>query len=102
MKAMILVERVGKQQYRASTAKPIALTAEGRTRQQAVRRLRELLRTRLARADVLQTSVPGKPESNPWLAFAGIWRDHPDFNAFRRRIAEYQNVPGIQLEDWSK
>jgi hypothetical protein len=42
-------------------------------------------------------NLPDTSATNPWQAFAGIWHDHPDFDAFLQNIAEYRrlvNRPG--------
>jgi hypothetical protein len=28
--------------------------------------------------------------SNPWIKFAGVWKDHPEFEAFVADIAAYR------------
>jgi len=47
---------------------------------------KEALTTRKNRA----TRMPIQPKSarNPWKAFAGIWRDNPDFDAFLQEIKD--------------
>src|SRR5262249_32427568 len=90
MKALVLVEKIGKQKYRASTAQPIALQAEGRSREEAVAQLSTLVRERLAGGELLQIPLPGTDKDNPWVAYAGTWKDHPDWEAFRKNIAEYR------------
>lgn len=89
MNATVLVERVGKARYRASTSQPIPLQTEGKSQEEAVKRLQKLARKRLAAGALIQISIPG-PESNPWQEYAGIWKNHPDFDAFLNNIAEYR------------
>ncbi len=89
MKATVLIEKVGKK-FRASTSQPIPMETEGKSRDEAVQHLLELAERRINGGDLLQITIPGLPESNPWHAFAGIWRDHPDFDAFLKNIAEYR------------
>ena len=91
MKATVLVEKIGKR-YRASTSQPIPLETEGKSREEAIERLSDLAQKRIAGGQLLQITLPGPPESNPWLAFAGIWKDHPDFDAFLENIAEYRRT----------
>lgn len=79
---MVLVEKVGKQKYRASTAQPIVVEAGGRTRDEAVERPGALVRKRLAEGELVEISLNGTREDNPWPAFAGVWQDHPDWDAF--------------------
>jgi hypothetical protein len=90
VKAAVLVEKVSEKKYRASTSQPIPLQTEGRTRAEAVKRLCALARKRLAAGEWRHVSLPGPPQTNPWLAYAGIWKDHPDFDDFLQNIAEYR------------
>jgi hypothetical protein len=90
MKATVLVEKVGTKKYRASTAQPVPMETEGATQHEALERLYELARKRLASGQLVQMNLPDAPTPNPWKAFAGIWKDHPDFEAFRANIAAYR------------
>jgi hypothetical protein len=92
MKTAVLVEKLGQKKYRASTSQPIALESEGRSREEAVKRLCALARKRLAAGEWQQVSLPGPPQTNPWIAYAGIWKDHPDFDEFLKDIAEYRRA----------
>jgi hypothetical protein len=92
METAVLVEKLGKNKYRASTSQPIALESEGRSREEAVRRLCALARKRLAAGQWQHVSLPGPPQANPWITFAGIWKDHPDFDQFLKDIAEYRRT----------
>jgi hypothetical protein len=51
-----------------------------------------LARKRLANGEWLQVPLPGPPETNPWVAYAGVWKDHPDFDAFLENVAEYRRA----------
>jgi hypothetical protein len=90
MKTAVLVEKLGKKKYRASTTQPIALESEGRSRDEAVKRLCALARKRLAAGEWKQIWLPGPPQTNPWIAYAGIWKDHPDFDDFLENIEEHR------------
>jgi hypothetical protein len=92
MKTAVLVEKLGKHKYRASTSQPIALESEGRSREEAVMRLCTVARKRLAAGEWQQVSLPGPPQANPWIAYAGIWKNHPDFEQFLKDIAEYRRT----------
>lgn len=92
MNAAVLVEKLGEKKYRACTSQPIPLETVGRTAAEAVRRLSDLARRRLAAGQWQQVSLPGPPQTNPWIAFAGIWKDHPDFDDFLNNIAEYRRA----------
>jgi hypothetical protein len=88
MKTTVFVEKVGRKKYRAVTSQPVPLESEGASQEEAVERLRQLATDRLAQGKLLQMELPGG--SNPWQAFAGMWKDHPEFDAFLENIAEYR------------
>ena len=90
MKATVLVEKVGKKKYRATTSQPIPMETEGKSQDEALERLFELAKKRLGAGQLFQMNLPDTPATNPWQAFAGIWKDHPDFDAFLENIAEYR------------
>ncbi|MFL5240729.1 MAG: hypothetical protein ACJ8FY_01360 [Gemmataceae bacterium] len=92
MKAAVLVEKLGKKKYRASTSQPIALESEGRSPDEAVKRLCTMARKRLTAGEWQDVTLPGPPLTNPWIAYAGIWKDHPDFDQFLKNIAEYRRT----------
>jgi predicted RNase H-like HicB family nuclease len=88
MEVVVLIEQLDEQTYRAETAQPIALVTQGRTRDEAIERLRSLARQRLAAGEVLHVEIPEVAAPHPWLPFAGIWKDHPDFDAVLEHIAD--------------
>ena len=92
MKTSVLVEKLGARKYQASTSQPFPLETEGKSRQEAVKRLCALARQRLAAGEWQQVSLPGPPQANPWIAYAGIWEGHPDFDDFLENIAEYRRA----------
>jgi hypothetical protein len=92
VKTAILVEKLGKKKYRASTSQPIALESEGRSADEAIQRLCALARKRLAAGEWQQIDLPGPPQASPWIAYAGIWKGHPDWDDFLKNIAEYRRA----------
>jgi phosphoribosylformylglycinamidine (FGAM) synthase PurS component len=90
VKVTVLLERLDERKYRASTSQPISLEVEAGSREDAVERLREVAQKRLANVELVELSLPEVREPNPWVSFAGVWKDHPDFDAFRENIAEYR------------
>ena len=90
MNATVFVEKVGKKRFRACTAHPIPLEAEGATQDEALERLHELAKKRLANGSLFQMNISESVSVNPWRAFAGIWKDHPDFDAFRDNVSAYR------------
>ncbi len=78
MEIPVLVEPVPGNGYRARGGEPLALSAEGATREEALQNLRSLVQGRLVAGAVLvPLEVPAA--DNPWLAIAGMFKDDPMF-----------------------
>ena len=88
MQVTVFVEQLNEQTYRAETTHPITLVTEGRTRDEAIERLRVLAQQRLAEGEMVCLEIPEVAVPHPWVPFAGIWKDHPDFDAVLEHIAE--------------
>jgi predicted RNase H-like HicB family nuclease len=83
----VLIEPVAGNGYRASSGPPLGLNAEGSTRDEALANLRLLLDQRLAGgAQVTVLSVP--EAANPWVEFAGMFKDDPYFDEWQQAIAD--------------
>ena len=87
MQVTVFVERLDEQTYRAETAQPVVLVTEGRTRDEAIERLRVLAQQRLTAGEMVRLDIPEVSVPHPWLPFAGIWKDHPDLDAVLEHIA---------------
>src|SRR5438270_12972680 len=89
VKIPVLIEPVAGNGYRAKSGEPLPLAAEGATRDEAMRKLRELLHERLhAGAEVAALEVPGPAAPNPWVEFAGMFKDDPYFDEWQQAMAE--------------
>jgi hypothetical protein len=87
MDLTVFIEQLDEQTYRAETSQPITLITEGRTREEAVERLRVLAIQRLTAGEVVCLEIPEVGAPHPWIPFAGIWKDHPDLDAVLEHIA---------------
>ena len=87
MQVTVFVEQLDEQTYRAETAQPITLVTEGRTRDEAIERLRALAQKRLTAGEMVCLEIPEVAAPHPWVPFAGIWKDHPDLDAVLEHIA---------------
>jgi hypothetical protein len=93
----VFVERLDEQTCRAETAQPIALATEGRTHDDAIERLRVLAQQRLTTGEMVRLDIPEVAVPHPWVPFAGIWKDHPDFDAVLDHIvAERRRLDGTR------
>ncbi len=94
MQMPIAIEPVAGNGYRARGGEPLALTAEGATREEAVRKLRELIQDQLARGvQIMSLEIP--ITEHPLTRFAGtldpndpLVQDWLEIMAENRRRAE--------------
>src|ERR1700733_11373773 len=78
MQIAVLVEPVAGNGYRARGAEPFGFSADGATREEAVANLRQLCEASLNGGAEVVTVDLGPPP-HPWLPFAGMFKDDPDF-----------------------
>jgi len=87
MEIAVLIEPVPGKGYRAHGGEPFALEAEGRTKEEALQKLRELIASRIeGGAELVVLNVP--TGENPWISFAGMFKDDPLFDDWQAAIAE--------------
>jgi len=70
MQVPVLIEMLPDASFRATAGAPFCLTAEGKTRDEVLQKIRGLIDTKLtAGTEVVQLDVP--IQENPWLRLAG-------------------------------
>lgn len=87
MQIPVLVERVKGNGFRARSAEPVAVSARGPTRDEALARLREKIQSRLKKGTEL-IGLEVAPQPHPLAEFAGMFKDDPDFEDVLKIIAE--------------
>jgi hypothetical protein len=89
MQIPILIEPVAGNGFRSRGGEPFALSAEGATRAEVLAKLREQLQARLRDgAELLSLGVGERLATNPWVEFAGMFKDDPYFDEWPQAIAE--------------
>ena len=89
MQIPVLIEPVAQNGYRARGMEPFAVSAEGATREEALTRLRATIESRLATGAELVGLEIGTP-ADPWLKYAGMFKDDPWIDDWKRSVAEYR------------
>jgi hypothetical protein len=89
MQIPVLIERVGKNGYRAKGLQPFALSARGATRAEALAKLRAKIEARLKNGTELVGLEVGLPP-DPWREFAGMFKDDPWIEDWKRSVEEYR------------
>jgi hypothetical protein len=94
MQIPVIVERVKGNGYRARGTEPFPVSAKGATRAQALGKLRAKIQAKLKKGlELVPLEIGGEP--NPWLEFAGIFKDDPWIDDWVQSMAEYRQ----QVED---
>jgi hypothetical protein len=89
MQIPILLERVKGNGYRARGNGPFAVTARGATREEALARLRAKIERRLKKnAEIVGLDIG--PQQHPWLEFAGMFKDDPWIEDWKKSVEEYR------------
>ena len=89
MTVKVIIEKIDERRFRASIEQPFSIESEGATEDEALSRLRELAVARLNSRKVVDLDLD-MPEDNPWLKLAGMWKDNPDLDEYRRNIEEHR------------
>ena len=90
MAVQAFVEQVGAKRSRVSITQPVALSAEGGSREEALQHLCRIARQRLASGEFLSIDLPATPQPNPWIESVGVWKDHLDLNEYEQNVAAYR------------
>ena len=82
----VLLEPVPGKGYRARGGEPFALEAEGSTKEEALRKFRDLIASRIeSGAEIVSIYLP--TGQNPWTSFAGMFKEDPLFDRWQSAIA---------------
>ena len=85
--------------FKASTSQPVTMETEGASREEALQRLQELAMTRLAAGEFVQVPLSSRQSGHPWMKFAGVWKEHPEFDQFQQNVLKYrQSLDGTETE----
>lgn len=101
MQFPVLIERVANNGFRASSGPPLSVSADGPTREDAIRKFQDQVQQRLhAGAEIATVEIPAQPAENPWVKYAGMFKDSADFQEVieimaenRRKMDEDPDVP---------
>ena len=90
MTAPVTVELIGENLFRAQSTIGISFSAEGKTSEEAVNKVREKIDKQLAGGGEIAVLYPVAKTENPWLQIAGIYKDDPHFDEWQAEIREYR------------
>lgn len=90
MTVSVVVEKIEHGQFRAVTSQPIALSVEADSPTNAVRQLKAAMEKKLSECEMVELDILPSRADHPWFKYVGIWKGHPDFEAFREAVTEHR------------
>jgi predicted RNase H-like HicB family nuclease len=89
MQIPILIEPMEGNRYRARGGEPLAISADGETKEEALENLREKLRARLCHGEiVVALDVPTEP--HPLAEFVGMFKDDPWIDEWKKSMKAHR------------
>jgi predicted RNase H-like HicB family nuclease len=86
----ILIETAKTGGYRATALGLPNCRAKGTTRDMALQNIRQLLTDRLSHSEIVTLKIDTMPSENPWINFAGMFKDDPHFAEMLDDIQAYR------------
>jgi hypothetical protein len=85
----VLIERIGKGRFRATSGEPLPASVEARTREAAVVKLKKEVGKRLQNgAELVSVDLGTSAQAHPLAEFAGMFKDDPLFDEVVEIMAE--------------
>lgn len=82
LKFHILIDRSNETKISASFLELPNCQVEASTQEEAIKKLKEILQIRLEKLEIIPVEIEWqhpKQLENPWVKFAGVFQDDPDF-----------------------
>ena len=86
----VFVERIGKGRFRATSGGPLRARVEARTRDAAIAKLKKQVGKQLRNGELVSVELAAPTQQNPWIEFAGMFKDDPWIEDWKRSVAEYR------------
>jgi predicted RNase H-like HicB family nuclease len=82
--------------FRAQSVSPLAVVAEGSTREEAVSKVQAELNRQLQEGKEVVMVEVGTAAENPWLKMAGRLKDDPLFDEWRAEVEAYRRQCDVE------
>jgi len=90
MNIPVLIEPIAKDGFRATGGLSFEITADGATRQEALRRLRTEIGRRMSSGAIVVLLELTPAQENPWAQGAGMFQENPLFDEWQQAISDYR------------
>lgn len=74
--------------------------ATGKSQDEAVRNLGELVNARLAKAEIVSVKLKSNLSENPWIRLAGKYKDDPFYDDFLADMQAYRRELDAEMEEY--
>jgi len=96
----VIVEREKEGKYKATVWGLADCQVTEDTRKAALKSINQLLTTRLENAEVVVQEMALPKSDNPWIKFAGMYKDNPLFNDMVSEMQVYRREVDGEMEEY--
>lgn len=94
----VLVTKKGKKRYTARVLLLPEITATGENEAMVLEQIRTAITDLRANSHIVRLDVPSEDEmaDDPWLKYAGMWADDPDWDIFQAEVEAFRHAIDAQ------
>lgn len=96
----VLIEQEPEGQINATLLGWQDCQAKGNTKEEALNKLRQLLTNRLQNTEIVSLELEIPQSQHPWLKFAGMFQDDPDFEDVLADIENYRRKIDENMQEY--
>ena len=96
----VIIERAKEGSYKATVWGLPDCQATGDTREVALTSINDILTARLENAEVVVQEIVLPEAENPWIKFAGMYKDNPLFNDMLAEMEVYRREVDEEMEEY--
>ncbi len=94
----VLIESIETGEYRATILGWPECQATAANRDEALTQLRHIVTARLEKAEIVSLEIERPLPEHPWMKFAGMFKDDPDFEEVQADIEAYRQELDAEME----
>ncbi|MFB2937473.1 type II toxin-antitoxin system HicB family antitoxin [Aerosakkonemataceae cyanobacterium BLCC-F154] len=96
----VIIEQEKEGNYKATVWGLADCQTTGNTKEAALTNINQLLTARLQNAEIVVQEIALPKSENPWIKFAGMYKDNPLFNDMLSEMEAYRREVDEELEEY--
>lgn len=96
----VLIEHQPEGQVSATVLEWQDCKVKGATKEEALNKLRHLLTNRLQNTEIVSLEIEIPQSEHPWMKFAGMFKDDPDFEDVLADIKSYRREVDENMQEY--